>query len=50
MLPKEKLLVLFCGKFLQFGDKKNCEKVLGFRNFCAISTKNCQKLTLVIIL
>jgi hypothetical protein len=50
MWPKQKPLVIFCGKFSQLGDKKNCEKVVGFRNFSAISTKHNQKLTFVIIL
>jgi hypothetical protein len=27
----KKLLVLFCGKFSQLGDKNNYEKVIGFK-------------------
>jgi hypothetical protein len=27
MLPQKQMIVLFCGKFSQLGEKKNCEKL-----------------------
>ncbi len=40
----------FVANFQNLATKKNCENFVGFRSFSAISTKNSQKLTLVIIL